>query len=94
MLVKNLKKIDLIKNINKKTGLPSSFIKRVIDDLLNIISKNIKTGNFNLKNIGSFKLIYKKERLGRNPKTNEKFIIHPRKSISFTPSKKISNKLN
>ncbi len=94
MLVKNLKKIDLVKNINKKTGLSSSFIKKIIDDLLEIISKNISSGNFNLKNIGTFKLLNKKERLGRNPKTNEEFIIYPRKSISFTPSKKISKKLN
>ena len=94
MIDKNLKKIDLVKNINKKTGLPSSFIKKIIDDLLEIISKNIRSGNFNLKNIGSFKLLYKKERLGRNPKTNKEFIIYPRKSISFKPSKKISNKLN
>ncbi len=94
MIDKNLKKIDLVKNINKKTGLSSSFIKKIIDDLLEIISKNIRSGNFNLKNIGSFKLLYKKERLGRNPKTNEEFIIYPRKSISFKPSKKISNKLN
>tara|TARA_Y200000002_G_scaffold139023_1_gene114621 strand:- start:302 stop:586 length:285 start_codon:yes stop_codon:yes gene_type:complete len=94
VLVKNLKKIDLVKNINKKTGLSSSFIKKIIDDLLEIISKNISSGNFNLKNIGTFKLLNKKERLGRNPKTNEEFIIYPRKSISFTPSKKISKKLN
>ncbi len=94
MLVKNLKKIDLVKNINKKTGLSSSFIKKIIDDLLEIISKNISSGNFNLKNIGTFKLLNKKERLGRNPKTNEEFTIYPRKSISFTPSKKISKKLN
>ena len=94
MIDKNLKKIDLVKNINKKTGLSSSFIKKIIDDLLEIISKNISSGNFNLKNIGTFKLLNKKERLGRNPKTNEEFIIYPRKSISFTPSKKISKKLN
>lgn len=94
MPIKNLKKIDLIKNINTKTGLSSSFIKKVIDDLLKIISADIKLGNFNLKNIGSFKLIYKKERLGRNPKTNEKFTISARKSISFKPSKKFSKTLS
>ena len=82
MIDKNLKKIDLVKNINKKTGLSSSFIKKIIDDLLEIISENIRSGNFNLKNIGSFKLLYKKERLGRNPKTNKEFIIYPRKSLN------------
>ena len=94
MPIKNLKKIDLIKNINTKTGLSSRFIKKVIDDLLKIISADIKLCNFNLKNIGSFKLIYKKERLGRNPKTNEKFTISARKSISFKPSKKFSKTLS
>ena len=38
--------------------------------------------------------MHKKERLGRNPKTREEFIISSRKSISFTISKKILNNLN
>ena len=50
---------------------------------------------FNLKNIGSFKILAKKERIGRNPKTKEEFIITPRNTVSFTASKflkKIVNK--
>jgi len=90
----NLTKIDIIKNLSAKTGYPISFSKKLIDDLIKIISKDIKMGNINLKNVGSFKLINKKERIGRNPKTNEKFLIKSRKSISFTPSKKILNNLN
>ena len=56
------------------------------------MSKNI--GNLGLKNIGTFNLIKKKERLGRNPKTKEKFIISSRKSVIFKPSKSILNVLN
>ena len=94
MFKNNLTKIDIIKNLSAKTGYPISFSKKLIDDLIKIISKDIKMGNINLKNVGSFKLINKKERIGRNPKTNEKFLIKSRKSISFTPSKKILNNLN
>ena len=94
MFKNNLTKIDIIKNLSAKTGYPISFSKKLIEDLIKIISKDIKMGNINLKNVGSFKLINKKERIGRNPKTNEKFLIKSRKSISFTPSKKILNNLN
>ena len=50
----------------------------------------IKKDNFSLKGLGSFKIIHKKERLGRNPKTKEKFSISARNTISFTTSKKLS----
>ena len=54
------------------------------------MSENIKSGEFHLKNIGSFHVISKNKRVGRNPKTKEEFIISPRKTIKFIPSKKIN----
>jgi integration host factor subunit alpha len=66
----------------------------LVNDLINIIIDNIKKGDFILKNIGSFKIKDKKERIGRNPKTGKEFIISSRRSISFTPSKKITQNLN
>ena len=88
------RKIDIIKNLNEKTGLSLNLSKKLINDLIDIIIFNIKKGDLNLKNIGSFKIIHKRERVGRNPKTKEEFIITPRKQISFTPSKKIINNLD
>ena len=39
--------------------------------------KNINQEKYlNLKNIGTFKIINKKERIGRNPKTKEEFYIY------------------
>ena len=86
----NLKKKDIIRNLSNKTGFSQNFSKKIIEDLLKILLINIKKGSLILKNIGSFKLILKKKRVGRNPKTKEEFIISARKSLSFTPSKKFS----
>ena len=86
----NLKKIDIIKNLSKKTGFSQNFSKKIIDDLLKILLINIKNGNFVLKNIGSFKVIFKKQRIGRNPKTKEEFVISKRKSLGLL-LKKFSN---
>ena len=86
----NLKKIDLIINLSLKTGLSKNLSKKIVDDLINIIIKNIKSGKLNLKNIGLIKTINKKERVGRNPRTKEEFKISARKVTSYTPSKSIT----
>ncbi len=90
----NLKKKDLAKNLHLNTGFSLNYSKKLVDDFIDILIENIAKGNFKLKNIGSFKIIYKKERIGRNPKTKEKHIITARKSISFLCSRNISEKLN
>ena len=94
MFRNNLTKIDLINKLSIVTGYSKIFSGKLVNDLIEIILLNIKSDNFQLKNIGSFKLIFKKERIGRNPKTKEEFIITPRKQISFTPSKKIIKNLD
>ena len=94
MYKKNFKKNDLAKKLSDKSGYSINFSKKLINDIVEIIVLNIKKDNFTLKNIGSFKKKYKKERIGRNPKTKEEFIIHSRKSISFTSSTKLLEKLN
>ena len=91
---KNLIKSDIIQNLSIKTGFSINYSKKIFSELIEIILNNIKEGNLNLKNIGSFKVISKRERLGRNPKTKEEFIISSRKSISFKTSKNLLKKLN
>ena len=94
MSKKKITKIIIAKNLSLKTGFSISFSKKLIDDLISSITESIKTEKLNLKNLGTFKIINKKERKGRNPKTKEQFVITARKTISFTPSKKILLKLN
>ncbi len=91
---KNFKKEELIKNLSEKTGYSFQLSKKLINDLIELILDTIKSSALNLKNIGTIKTILKKERLGRNPKTKEEFIIKSRKSISFFASKKLLDKLN
>ena len=91
---KNITKIIIAKSLSLKTGFSISFSKKLIDDLILCITEIIKTEKLNLKNLGTFKIIDKKERIGRNPKTKKQFVITSRKTINFIPSKKISIELN
>ena len=90
---KNLTKNEISKNLSITTGYPITLSKKVVDTLITILIENIYPNGIKLKNIGSFKIIKKKERLGRNPKTKEKFIINSRNSLSFIASKKLLNNL-
>ncbi len=90
----NYKKEDLINNLTKKTGLSLNYSKKIINDLIELLIINIKNNDLRLKNLGSFNLVLKKKRIGRNPKTLEKFEISARKSLIFTPSKNLLEKLN
>ena len=94
MSKKNITKRIIAKDLSLKTGYSISISKKLIDDLILCIIESIKMEKLNLKNLGTFKIINKKERIGRNPKTKEQFVITARKTISFIPSKKISKKIN
>ncbi len=94
MLNKKIIKNDITETLCKQTGYSQALSKKIIDDLIVVLINNIKFGKLTLKNIGSFKIIDKKERIGRNPKTKEQFIISARKTLSFIPSKKILKDLN
>ena len=90
----NLKKIDIIKDLSIKTGYSSNYSKKVINELVDAILQIIKKGNLNLKNIGTFKIISKKERIGRNPKTGIEAPITARKVVTFKPSQIMKEKIN
>jgi len=90
----NLTKIDIAKELSKKTGYSLELSKILINSLLIVLISSIKKNKLNLKNIGTFRLINKSERIGRNPITKENFVITSRKSISFITSKKLLSVVN
>ena len=89
----NLTKVDIIRELSKKTGFSINFSKKLINNLIDILVNQIKSGQLSLKNLGTFKIINKNQRIGRNPKTKEKFIIEKRKSVRFKSSQKINQEL-
>ena len=94
MIKKNLTKLDLINNLKKQKGFSAQYSKKILNDFLDILKLKISNNNLNLKNIGSFRLINKKSRIGRNPKTKENFIIKARKTVSFKSSNSLLKKIN
>ncbi len=94
MKINNLTKFEIAKKLIKELGFSSLYSKKLVNDFFDCVKENIKGNNYKLKNIGTFKVLNKKQRLGRNPKTKINFKISARKSISFISSKKLSKILN
>ena len=93
-MINNLKKIDISKELSGKKGYSLNLSKKILNNLLESIVFCIKEDVLILKNIGVFKILDKKERIGRNPSTKETFTISSRKSLSFIPAKRLSKIIN
>ena len=90
----NFTKEDICIFLSKKKGYSLLYSKKIINYLIEILIDEIRENSFNLKNIGTFKILNKKERLGRNPRTKEIYKIKARKTIAFKPSTNLSRKIN
>ena len=90
----NLTKEDICFFLSKKKGYSLLYSRKIINYLIEILIDEIKENSFNLKNIGTFKILNKKERIGRNPRTKEIYKIKARKTLTFKPSTNLSRKIN
>ena len=90
----NLTKEDICIFLSKKKGYSVLYSKKIINNLIEILIDEIKENSFNLKNLGTFKILNKKERIGRNPRTKEIYKIKARKTLAFKPSTNLSRKIN
>ncbi len=90
----NFTKKDISKKIDSTIGLPFSYANELSEDIIKILKFLIKEKEINIKNFGTFKIINKKLRQGRNPKTQKIYKISARKTLSFRVSKKLNEKIN
>ena len=95
MVKKNFTRKDLSKKIYQNIGFSKNFASNLIDDFFETLMQNLlKSNDVKISSFGTFKVINKKERIGRNPKTKVKAIISSRKIVKFTPSSMLKKKLN
>ena len=91
----NLTKKDIVNSIYMKLGFSKKILEVILEDILDIIVKSLKSKKkVKISNFGTFEIRYKKERKGRNPKTKEVKIISSRNVVLFKPSKDFKQFIN
>ena len=91
----NLTKKDIIKSIYLQVGLSKKIIDLFLEDIIKILSNNIKENKkVKISSFGTFVVRNKKNRIGRNPKTKEEKKISERNVLLFKPSKELKKYIN
>jgi len=95
MQKRNYKRKSLANEIYKKMGFSKNFSSNFIDTFFeNLTTEIIKNNKIKITSFGTFKILNKKQRIGRNPKTKEQAIISSRKVLKFTASSLFKRRLN
>ena len=91
----NLTKKDIVNSIYMQIGFSKKISENLLEDVLQIILKNIITNKkVKIAKFGTFTLKKKNQRIGRNPKTKEQKIITERNVILFKPSNTLKKIIN
>ncbi len=85
----------IIEEICHKTGYTKKQAQETVESLLEVIKKNLESGEDVLvSNFGKFCVKEKEERKGRNPVTGDNLMLRARKVVTFKCSAKLRDKVN
>ena len=91
----NITRKKLYNRIHQNLGFSKNLASQIVDDFFELlIDELIKKKEVKISSFGTFKVIDKKERIGRNPKTKVVATICARKIVKFKPSLKTKEKIN
>lgn len=78
---------DFVARLRQNFGLTTADAYKLVDVIFDEISEALINGEeVKFAGFGSFKILQKSERMGRNPKTGEEAVISARRVVSFRPS--------
>ena len=81
--------------IYKDLGFSKNLSLKIVDDFFETLaSEIIKSNRIKISTFGTFSVLGKKERIGRNPKTKIEAKILSRKVVTIKPSLLLKKKIN
>lgn len=89
-------KAELVEKIYMKAGLPTKTkAEDALDAVLDVLKETLTAGDsITFTGFGSFKIVTRAERKGRNPATGAPITIPETKVIKFTPGKALKDAVN
>ncbi|HNY25597.1 MAG TPA: integration host factor subunit alpha [Alphaproteobacteria bacterium] len=87
-------RIDFANKLREKFGLTTTDSYKLVDLIFNEIEESLVRGEeVKITGLGSFKILNKPERMGRNPKTGAPAVISARRVVTFRPSTEFRKKV-
>ncbi|MFQ6083586.1 MAG: HU family DNA-binding protein [Candidatus Aminicenantia bacterium] len=83
-----MNRTDLIIKICKNSGISRAQATKALDSFISGIEDALKKGKrVTLVGFGSFHVVRRKERKGRNPRTGKEIFIPSKRVVKFSPAK-------
>ncbi|OPX30230.1 MAG: integration host factor subunit beta [Candidatus Cloacimonas sp. 4484_143] len=88
-------KADLVRLVSAETGIIRKDVALAVDAFLDAVKDSMKDGkHIEIRGFGTFKLKERKERIGRNPKTEEKVTVPKRIVPTFKFSRAFKDEVD
>jgi DNA-binding protein HU-beta len=89
-----MNKEDLVKLVSEKTGITKKAAEQAQKMVIEGMSSTLEKGeSISLVGFGSFKVVDRAAREGRNPSTGQKMQIPASKAVKFTASKALKERV-
>ncbi len=88
-------KADIAHQIAQATGLTQTDTAAAVDGFIEAVSMALEQGeHVEIRGFGTFKVVERAARKGRNPRAGTRIDIPPRKAPTFKPSREIRDRIN
>jgi len=79
-----MNKGELIDAVAKDVGISKAMAEKVLNSIIDTVTKSLKKGNkVSLVGFGTFSIVNRKARKGRNPQTGKEIEIPAKKVVKF-----------
>ncbi len=90
-----MNKGEMTVTVAEKAGLEKGQAAAAIDAFLEAVKEALQRGErVSLIGFGTFQVVQREARMGRNPKTGEQIEIPAKKQVKFKPGKALSDSVN
>ena len=89
-----MNKKDIIKKVAENTGATQKDVTAIVDTFVDTVMDSIKDGKVSISGFGTFEVVERAARMGRNPKTGMGIEIPASKAPKFKPAKMFKDFVN
>ena len=85
---------DFAKEIAQKTGINKDAVRKILNTALDVIKEKIASNHhIEFRKFATFEVKFRKERIARNPKTNQPLKVPARYTVHFKPGKELKREV-
>ncbi|MDC1424108.1 HU family DNA-binding protein [Gammaproteobacteria bacterium] len=87
-------KKNISERISKDLTITLDQSHKLLDEFINVLKSKSSSGPVKISRFGSFSIKLSPQRLGRNPKSKETYVIKKRMKLTFKPSHLVRKAIN